>query len=1144
MSIRNPVLFGLKVAFNFTDALSKFECLSNLGLDIRDLDVIRGINEEVVKLDLQNVSGLDVNLTRYLDRLKSDTGLYSGIVNELGGYQYTLQGNLEAFGPLSGGAVRYQYIPSDKGSGLTKSDLKYGDISTSRVSSWSGSSPDETDTDQAISYGASVQVKGAVKVGQRPGWAGPGSTEAVINVLDTPEPIRFPTEIATDVLEIELNGATKYLYAMRGIPVIFTTAFKNLSMNFEFLPIAAGNPVFTIQATDLSESEITSTPPSSGNISRLRYNSPSYKERFVKLYYPPNNIRGITASSLNIRHLPRVKFFNLDNITVSNNLLGEMPDWREINYVYDRDVPENAPTSSLRYINIGNNPVNQTDDENLQQFGTDVVERLPKQLRDYYGDGTYNAHTTFKLIHESCVIVCTSTEYNAIIVDPSTKVDNSFTQQLVSGGPNETTIVNGYYWDKQVHPVTGEYYVYVKEPKITKDSSWTTVNISDEIGWQSIVITTFNRYKSYFKPLNLATRCPNLQTYRQRNSSGRRIYKNTNTKGPDPAGQQANVKYQTDYEYTPSVDLSAIKTYDVYDNSYNKLAREFTSPSEFLGAGASSALTSFTVSENESLSEIADLLDFNLMNNISSIDIYDTGLPIPSNLTSKTSLTSLNCNYTRFPSRTDPSPLPSAYPVPHPSGGFVDAQGNGNPSAMTNNLFRAKYPLTETEYELNGCTSLSSLSFYGSRLSGMIPKFLGNDNLSSIDFRYTSIEGGRPKEFGAVLSGRRYVMWDDTFEDAQNIKSIRIRSDVLGRNIGIYNPVTKEYTEASFQGSTFSLPLLETIDITSTNQYLKGAFFNTNNTPNLKYLYSISSGWGQDIPGGATLPSFAANTNIIEINLSGNNFSGNIVLTNANKLRKYYVQNNIINGVDLNNFSGLSSLQYFIISNNKMRGQIPNFSVACPNIQYISLANNEHGIPSVGGNSVFVPGSLANCPKLKSFDISNNKLNENTVDDILKDAVDNYNNAPRRNVVINVGGDNQGPSTNPVPIQSTVTTTTNEIFTVSQNPLSPQTTFFKPQDFSIDLKDGVSTLDPNFQFSTEVKQNGVDITNTLNIQYGSDVIQWVSGAFPPDGATIEIIVTTVQTVTTIVETGGLNTLKQLRQLGWIITVNNDNNNIT
>ena len=70
----------------------------------------------------------------------------------------------------------------------------------------------------------------------------------------------------------------------------------------------------------------------------------------------------------------------------------------------------------------------------------------------------------------------------------------------------------------------------------------------------------------------------------------------------------------------------------------------------------------------------------------------------------------------------------------------------------------------------------------------MIPKFVGNASLRTIDFRYTGIEGGRPKDpAGSGLSGRRYVMWDDTFEDAQSITSIRIRSDNLGRNIGIFN---------------------------------------------------------------------------------------------------------------------------------------------------------------------------------------------------------------------------------------------------------------------------------------------------------------------------------------------------------------------
>ena len=50
MSLQNRVLFGLKVAFNFSDAESKTTALQNLGLDLRDLDVIRGITPGIDKV--------------------------------------------------------------------------------------------------------------------------------------------------------------------------------------------------------------------------------------------------------------------------------------------------------------------------------------------------------------------------------------------------------------------------------------------------------------------------------------------------------------------------------------------------------------------------------------------------------------------------------------------------------------------------------------------------------------------------------------------------------------------------------------------------------------------------------------------------------------------------------------------------------------------------------------------------------------------------------------------------------------------------------------------------------------------------------------------------------------------------------------
>lgn len=160
MTIKNPVLFGLKVANIFSDIESKNTALNNLGLDIRDLEVIRGISESLSRSELQQVSGLDVNLTRFIDRLKSDTSQYSNLINLSSGFAVPTRGNLEAFGAISGGAIRYQYVPNDKGIDVTSDDLKYGDISTSRVSAWSGGS--EINPTEPVSYGASVQVRGSI----------------------------------------------------------------------------------------------------------------------------------------------------------------------------------------------------------------------------------------------------------------------------------------------------------------------------------------------------------------------------------------------------------------------------------------------------------------------------------------------------------------------------------------------------------------------------------------------------------------------------------------------------------------------------------------------------------------------------------------------------------------------------------------------------------------------------------------------------------------------------------------------------------------------------------------------------------------------------------------------------------------------
>jgi len=1196
MAIRNRVLFGLKVFFNFSDIESKVAALENLGLDIRDLEVIRGIQSSIGPLDLQNISGLDVNLTRYLDRLSSDSSRYRGIVNNLSGYQFRTKGNFEAFGPISGGAVRYKYIPNDEGLNVNQSNLKFGDISTSRVSSWSSATADETNLTQAISYGASVQVKRDLKVGQNSGFS-PGVGEAIINVLDTPEPIRFATEVPTDVIELDINGQTQYVYAMRGIPIVFTTAFKNLSMDFKFDPFGIEDPIFTFQATDLSEPEITSVPNVSDNTSQLRFNAQSYKEREIRLYYPPNNIESILGRNINLRFFPKVKFINLKLVDLQTNLLGEMPDWTNITYDDNYD-------SELKNIDLSQNPLFQADDEELRTFGTPVVERLPKVLTTLTLSGTYNGNTTFSTADESLVLVFdnpgnVSTGYNSVTVDPNSTQTFDFDIQ------GTTVTIGGKFWDK--HQFDGKYYVYVRNPN------------------PSVNLSSISGYTKNVRTLDLSTRCPNLQNLYLNRGSGRHIYRNSNSYYILPTDPYTKISGQ---EVTPRVNIKNIRTYQLSNTSFTLLNDVFINPNAFLETDEVSQLSTFDVNDNEALT--TSTIDFAKMTAITSINISDTALPIPSGLQNRSSLRSFGSSYTRFPLRTSTSPI------------WNTATGEGNPSDMNNFFYNNKNPVSFGQYVFSGCSDLASLGFYASRMDGFIPKFTGNTSLSSLDLRGTNVEGGRPEDLVANLGlhGRTYIMWDDTFENAQNMKSIRINSPVLGRNIGIYDSSTQTYSQASFQGSTFSLPALERIEILSSGGYIGGNFF-TANAAALKTLISYGVGWGKDLTAGTPLPGFANNPNIEYIDLSDNNFTGTISFSNLSKLKQVYLSSN--NLTSIGTFVNLASLTYFIIGNNpNLTGNLPNFSLASPKIQYISINN-------CNINS-YSAGTFTDITRLRSLDLSNNQLNQSNIDQILLDLLDNWNTAKRGGVTINLLG-NAEPSRIVIstPTQTTGTAVTQTItvahpaptpnfgpdadrdVTISAVPTASLTAgqyivqnntgaygkiisvsgttividsndtsaatnggtsgTFNTNDtihvtsnsnsntnngnrlvdangnnvlvtddpgieqivisytqndplyqfpLNINIRTGFDPPNGNDEYQTVVYQDGIDITSLVSIDFAGDSITYPGNSpgnvtnFPPDGAEIkvDVIRTTYGTNTTI--EGGVVTAQVLRDKGWIV----------
>lgn len=1097
MAIRNPVLFGLKVSFSLTDVESKNTALNSLGLDVRDLAVIEGISNTLRTEELQNVSGLDVNLTRYLDRLKSDSNRYVGLINLISGYITPTRGNLEAYGAISGGAMRFQYVPNDKGDNVTKNDVKYGDISTSRVSAWSGGS--EGDPTSAISYGASVQVRNTLKLGNSTQYTVPAN-QSILNVLDTPEPVRFDTEVPTDVIKINLNNEDGYLYAMRGIPQIFTTAFKNIAMDFGYIPYSVGGvnktPIFTLTDTD-NGYEIVSRPSGTSNISRLRYNTTSFKERQIRVYYPPANITTIVGNNLNITAFPVVKYPSATSFTFANNLISEMPDWTTINYVqtYNTAVPPQITSESatLRTVNLQNNLLYQTGVEEERQFGSKVIKKLPKTLRSLNIRGCFNGETVFLPQTEMMALKVTQSEYNNVIIDKKSKQEFTF----AIGNPSQSVTIKGKYFDK--HFFDNVYYVYVDEPSSTT------------------VITGIPNYWETIDVFDLATRCPELRDFNVQSLGGRQLFRTSASTIVDKTSTTAgarNISITTNQEETPRVNVKEIRTYNIYNCYCTKMSPVFEDPVTYGGLGSSedSQLRTFQVGENEALTSTG--MNFTRMSFISSISLYDTALPIPTGLENKTTLQSLNCNYTRFPTRT---PAPT---INHLAPG-------GTPIAQNNYLWSNSNPTALGNYALSGCSNLRSLNFYASRLDGMIPKFIGNGQLRTIDFRYCNIEGGRPGGIGASFNGgehgRRYIMWDDTFEEAQRISNIRIISPYLGRNIGTWNGST--YVGAEFQSATFNLPSLSYLQIQSTGGYLSGDFFSTSGAPNLRYLISNNNGWGSGTStGGTPLPSFGANARIYYINLNSNSFNGSVNLVNLTQLRYFYCSSNKLTAVA--SLQGLSRLNYFIVGNNQIASPFPDFTNGAPNIQYISMNNNQM--------TVFGQGTLAGATRLRSLDVSNNLFNTANIDLILEDLLANYNAAKRSGVIVNLTGNTGQPSSNTTSNPTSTTTKEGEeSITVTQtDPTNPTGTFAMT---TLNLRNDSPNSTTTYFTKLFIDNSEISLPNAnVSINYTNDTVTFAAGFEPSTGTVIKLEVWKTVTGSVTVTTGGIVIVNELRAKGWTI----------
>ena len=286
---------------------------------------------------------------------------------------------------------------------------------------------------------------------------------------------------------------------------------------------------------------------------------------------------------------------------------------------------------------------------------------------------------------------------------------------------------------------------------------------------------------------------------------------------------------------------------------------------------------------------------------------------------------------------------------------------------------------TGNTYKFNNCNALQSLALQATGMTGALPQF-NNSSLTSINLRSTGLTGGEHN------GSTDFVIPELTFQNTPELTLFRLTSSNLlnGKpihpNAFTFTPKLGDVWWASGGRTNGTIKdLFNQCPVLHTLRFYSNAF--TGNCPNFQqqkdYIGYVHLAFNQ-LSG--TIPAFANLSQLSQLRLYNNNFTG------------------------LSQFTNLPRLRYFWCHNNQIAGQIPDFS-ECPILYYLVMFNNQF--------TTYKSGSFKSITQIRYLDLGNNSLTQTSVNQIISDLYDNYLTAPRRSVTIQLsGGSNAAPSGN------------------------------------------------------------------------------------------------------------------------------------
>lgn len=351
--------FGLNINRNMTDIENSAEALKNIDLDLRDLDRIRGVTDPggVTRSDFKCLSGLNLDLEKSVGSLSAETSTYNILTSNFYDDKSLIDANLTVNGQFAATAIKYRYLEN------TTNAIKTADISTSRVSSWSSFS---NAPGSPIFYGGQVDLEGNIELSD-------------LTILGPAEAKRFESEIPTHRIEIDVNNEKIFLLAMKGIPLVFTGFFRDLSPFIRINQIGTIRPSWVIK--NLNDSgEFTFQNVLTSTTSQISFRDTQAKPRNILFYYPVDNIAQINLPNANLTEMPEVVLTNLNFLNLDNNDFREMP------------VFSNFP--SLATLSLQNVNLTRSQDPNLRTLNSNIVARFPQSLRNLTIGNCYSGAST------------------------------------------------------------------------------------------------------------------------------------------------------------------------------------------------------------------------------------------------------------------------------------------------------------------------------------------------------------------------------------------------------------------------------------------------------------------------------------------------------------------------------------------------------------------------------------------------------------------------------------------------------------------------------------------------------------------------------------------------------------------------------